>query len=451
MGNRQWQIKNGVRTDYTCNDANQLVSEITAGVTTDSVFDANGNMTVKKIGGVTVAQWGYDWENRQASYTDLLNPLNNSTYGYDAAGRRVSRTVNGVVEKYLLDGANVEADYDGSNVLQASYVTPFLDDNLLMARNSSIYYFFHDGLGSVRSLIRSDQILFDKYDYYAFGEMLSETGGVTNRYKFTGREWDNESSTYHYRARQYNPSIGRFTRRDPLGCKAGINIYSYVTNNPILYVDPLGMQWSSTSTLSADQKQAMERALCLLEQIDPQRAALMRTLLANGQVFDAAPEREGNDPQGETIHDPDGGDPFILVNHNIIQRANSPFGSVADYRELAITLGHEAVHAVSPVVKDAPYPLGKPQRVTAGHDAAFDRLRNTQVQITCGRKENYESPGRGHLPGPNDKWVIWVLRTVTTNALNIASAKCNIPIQGGGETSCAGDEEEISRTTTPPK
>ncbi|MEW6026868.1 MAG: RHS repeat-associated core domain-containing protein [Planctomycetota bacterium] len=78
-------------------------------------------------------------------------------------------------------------------------------------------HYIQDGLGSIRNLVSSAQSVVNSYDYYGFGESLSASEQVSNRYRFTGREWDNESSTYHYRARQYTPTTGRFNRRDPLG------------------------------------------------------------------------------------------------------------------------------------------------------------------------------------------------------------------------------------------
>jgi RHS repeat-associated protein len=60
---------------------------------------------------------------------------------------------------------------------------------------------------------------------------------------FTGREWDPETGLYYYRARYYDPKIGRFVSEDPIGLGGGVNFYGYVANNPVRSRDPLGL-WS---------------------------------------------------------------------------------------------------------------------------------------------------------------------------------------------------------------
>ena len=58
---------------------------------------------------------------------------------------------------------------------------------------------------------------------------------------YTGRELDGESGLYYYRARYYDPQTGRFLSEDPIGFDAGDqNLYRYVANNPITFVDPDG-------------------------------------------------------------------------------------------------------------------------------------------------------------------------------------------------------------------
>jgi RHS repeat-associated protein len=57
---------------------------------------------------------------------------------------------------------------------------------------------------------------------------------------FTGREWDPETGLYYYRARYYDPGAGRFSGSDPRGMVDGTNLYRYVHNNPVVFVDPYG-------------------------------------------------------------------------------------------------------------------------------------------------------------------------------------------------------------------
>jgi RHS repeat-associated protein len=58
---------------------------------------------------------------------------------------------------------------------------------------------------------------------------------------FTGREYDKETGLYYYRARYYNPQIGRFLQTDPIGYGDGMNWYAYCGNNPIVWADPAGL------------------------------------------------------------------------------------------------------------------------------------------------------------------------------------------------------------------
>lgn len=249
VGNRLTQTKNGQLTTYTYNDANQLISETTRGLTNNYQYDNNGNMT-SKSDGTNSWTWGYDYENRQIFYTDPITSANNASYIYDAGGSRISKTVSGVVEKYILDGANVIVDYDANNVVSATYVTPFLDQNLIMVRGGNTYY-MQDGLGSVRNLIDASQNVQNTYDYYAFGEALNWSENIVNRYTYTAREWDSEVGQYYYRARQYAPDIGRFTQRDALVYtrnETGTNLYLYVyvKNAPVRFTDPSGLELIDT-------------------------------------------------------------------------------------------------------------------------------------------------------------------------------------------------------------
>lgn len=84
--------------------------------------------------------------------------------------------------------------------------------------------------------------MIDTYGYDSFGNVIASSGTFSNRYLFTGREFDSETGNYYYRSRYYDQVAGRFISEDPVHFAAGVNFYSYVQNRPTIAKDPLGLR-----------------------------------------------------------------------------------------------------------------------------------------------------------------------------------------------------------------
>lgn len=100
-----------------------------------------------------------------------------------------------------------------------------------------------DALGSTLELADSSGTLQTHYTYESFGATSVSGATSTNPVQFTGRENDN-SGLYYYRFRYYDPGRERFLTEDLLGRSTGADLYTYANNNPVLFVDPLGLQSS---------------------------------------------------------------------------------------------------------------------------------------------------------------------------------------------------------------
>ena len=122
------------------------------------------------------------------------------------------------------------------------------------------YYYHYDGCGNCIALSNANRQIVEAYSYDHFGQpvivtsagtdgnWLTPADGTTatasqfgNRFMFTGREYESETGLYYYRARMYNPDLGRFMQTDPIGYAGGLNMYTYCGNNATNWADPYGL------------------------------------------------------------------------------------------------------------------------------------------------------------------------------------------------------------------
>jgi len=231
VGNR---TASHVSSSYTYQPFNKVTS---AGGATYT-YDNNGNLLTKVVGTDTT-QYAWDFENRLKQVT-----LPNGTvvnYKYDALGRRIQRTTSaGADERYVYDGENVVQDLNSSSSVVTSYLNgPGLDNHLRQTNaTTGVSYFLSDHLGSTVGLTDSSANLVEQITYDSFGNHVAS--GRT-RYTYTGRERDADTGLMYYRARFYDPQVGRFINEDPIGLDGGINPYAYVGNNPVSFIDPSGL------------------------------------------------------------------------------------------------------------------------------------------------------------------------------------------------------------------
>jgi RHS repeat-associated protein len=105
------------------------------------------------------------------------------------------------------------------------------------------YYFANDHLGSLRDVTDASGNLVTEYDYDLWGNRTRIQGTQDFNLTFTGHWVIKDLALAPFRT--YNPYLGRWISRDPIGEKGGINLYGYVGNGPVNAVDPLGLFESS--------------------------------------------------------------------------------------------------------------------------------------------------------------------------------------------------------------
>jgi RHS repeat-associated protein len=239
MGNIVTMNRKGTTGTYTYS-GNQL-TKITgfAAQPYSYYYDANGNMTKN---GRNLDSITYNAVNLPKSVTRAGQTVD-YLYAMDGTKLRKTSTINGVaVTTHYVDGIQ----YNGNDI-------EFIQTEEGIARKGTNYsYEFNlmDHLGNVRRTFQKNPVtnlleILQSDNYYAFGKRDVRTAG-TNKYLYNGKELQEESETYDYGARFYDPVIARWMTVDPLA-EVGRrwSPYNYALNNPIRYIDPDGMSTES--------------------------------------------------------------------------------------------------------------------------------------------------------------------------------------------------------------
>ncbi len=204
------------------------------------VHDVKGNITDIPTNIASPArELFWDFDNRLTGVDNTGDSTPDVTYAYDALGRRVSRTESSATVVYVSAGQQVIADYSSgssptSTPLYRYVWGDYIDEPILrQTGSSSLRYYHHNQQFSTIALTNFDGEVIERYAYTAYGKMDVLTASGTsrawstnaNRYTYTGREWDDTSMMFYFRARWYEPVLGRFMGRDPVGYVDGPSQY----------------------------------------------------------------------------------------------------------------------------------------------------------------------------------------------------------------------------------
>lgn len=267
--------------DYFYDLAGRLTDVIQdTSVTTSYRYDANGNRLTKLFNGNLVETGTYDDDDRATAYADSIvhfdaagtlasrtTAAGATTYTYDDLGnltdvllvggarityvidgqnRRVARQLNGTtLQRWVYsDQQRIVAEFDGTGALVSRFVYASRSNVPdYMIRNGTLYRIIADQIGSPRLVVEaSSGAVAQRIDYDEFGNVLSDSTPAFQPFGFAGGLYDPATNLIRFGIRDYDPSMGRWTAKDPaLFAATSPNLYEYASSDPVNNFDPNGL------------------------------------------------------------------------------------------------------------------------------------------------------------------------------------------------------------------
>jgi RHS repeat-associated protein len=283
IGNRQKTVSGlaaalaATPVNYEANALNQYIKAnnvILPTLPAPAPYDQDGNLRfdggvnpTAGTAGANAREYLWDAENRLTE-VKIVGGATLVTYAYDHLSRLVSRTDSSGTTRYLYDGWNRIAEFAGTNLektylwgmdLSGSMQGAGGVGGLLSLRihdpQSAIYYPTFDGNGNVSEYLsytpdntetpdvnEETCTVAAHFEYDPFGNLTadSEVNAETFPYRFSTKPQDAVTGLYYYGYRYYDPLTGRWPSRDPIEEEGGTNLYGFVVNDGVNWIDVLG-------------------------------------------------------------------------------------------------------------------------------------------------------------------------------------------------------------------
>lgn len=240
--------------------------DLTSGTTTPTIAATSNQVTA--TAGALSRTYSYDLAGHVTGFgsaTFLYNDAGRMSgatvggagfsYGVNAVGQRVRKIVGVNTTLFVYDEAgHLIGEYTGSGGLIEETVwlgdTPIATLQPASGGGINTFYIHTDHLNAPRRITRkADNVVVWRWDSDPFGAATAnedpDGDGVLFVYnqRFPGQYYDTETGLSYNNFRDYDPQTGRYLESDPIGLFGGSpSTYSYVSNNPISNIDPLGLQ-----------------------------------------------------------------------------------------------------------------------------------------------------------------------------------------------------------------
>jgi len=254
LGNMLTRMDNGSTTTYTYATGTaaylnpHAVATTTSGSAYAYTYDNNGNLLTARIGSSTPAS-SYTWDYNNRLTQAVVNGTATSTYQYDPWGQRTKQVAGATTTIYSSKFYNVTGSTPTKNI--------FLPDGTMIATvvgtgtSTAVSYVHTDHLGGVNVSTNDSGEVSQLIDYLPYGgKRIDEQSGADSTRQFIGEFYDDSTSLSYLNARYLNSNNAKFTSQDPmfwdfdqawLVDPQSQNSYSYARNNPLVYIDPEGL------------------------------------------------------------------------------------------------------------------------------------------------------------------------------------------------------------------